>query len=63
MGLKCRGSLSSQLDESDSQETFLAKVNDLNLFHTEDDFSSVNCESTIIIVTKSDIVRGKMDKH
>lgn len=37
---------------------FLAKAN-LNLFHTEDDFSSVNCESTIIIVTKSDIVRGK----
>lgn len=37
----------------------MAKANDLNLFHTEDDFSSVNCESTIIIVTKSDIVRGK----
>lgn len=41
---------------------FLAKVNDLNIFNT-DEFSSVIWESTVIIITKSDIVRGKMDKY
>lgn len=40
----------------------LAKVNDLNIFNT-DEFSSVICESTVIIITKSDIVRREMDKY
>lgn len=43
---------------------FLAKVNDLTILTTEEGkFSWVNCRSTVIIVTKSDIVGGKMDKN
>lgn len=41
----------------------MAQVNDLNIINIEDGYSSVNCESSVTIVTESDIVRGKMDKY